>query len=93
MLEGLRERSRHLEARNIGALALMGSPVDVVPRIARRAAMVITDRGYLRHQKSWRDEVAARLSCPFVEVGRMHIVAGWRASPRKSGVCGGHAAS
>lgn len=82
MLEGLRETFAALEARNIAALALMGSPIDVVPRIARRAAMVITDRGYLRHQRSWRDEVAARLSCPCVEVETDAIVPAESASPK-----------
>jgi deoxyribodipyrimidine photo-lyase len=68
MLEGLRETADTLKARGISTLIVKGSPVMQVPRVARRAALVITDRGYLRHQREWRSAVAGQLSCPLIQV-------------------------
>jgi len=68
MLEGLRETVEALKARGISTLVVKGSAAAQVPRVARRAAVVVTDRGYLRHQREWRSTVAEQLGCPFVQV-------------------------
>jgi deoxyribodipyrimidine photo-lyase len=68
MLEGLKETVGALTSRSIETLVVTGSPVTQVPRVARRAAMVVTDRGYLRHQREWRTQVAGSLECPLVQV-------------------------
>ena len=60
MLEGLAETERALRARGIGFAICLGSPVDVALRLAQRAALVVSDRGYLRQQRQWRAEVAAK---------------------------------
>ncbi len=82
MLEGIRETIRTLRSRNIPALVKLGHPVAQVPRIGRQAYLVVTDRGYLRHQKDWRAQVAAELVCPLVQVESDAIVPVESASPK-----------
>lgn len=82
MLEGLRETVRELRARNIETLVRRGAPSVQVPRMAARAALVVTDRGYLRHQKLWRAQVADRLQCQFIQVETDAVVPVESASPK-----------
>ncbi|MBN1151791.1 MAG: deoxyribodipyrimidine photo-lyase, partial [Dehalococcoidia bacterium] len=82
MLEGLNETVKALAARGVATLVVKGNPVESIERVARRAALVVTDRGYLRHQVAWRAEVAERLSCPMVQVETDAIVPVESASPR-----------
>ena len=58
MLEGLRDVEEALSRRGIGFSIQRGSPDEVAIELARRAALVVCDRGYLRHQKEWRRNVA-----------------------------------
>lgn len=82
MLQGLQETVRELRARNIETIVRRGSPAVQVPRIAERAALVVTDRGYLRHQKLWRAEVAERLQCRFIQIETDAVVPVESASPK-----------
>jgi len=82
MLEGLRETVDALTSRGIATLVVNGSPVTQVPRVARRAAMVVTDRGYLRHQREWLAQVAGSLECPLVQVETDAVVPVESASPK-----------
>ena len=68
MLEGLRETKATLADHGIRMIVRHGSPDEVALAEAARAAMVVTDRGYLRHQKQWRARVAREASCPVVQV-------------------------
>ena len=68
MLEGLRETSQHLAERGIGFVIRHGAPSAVALDLARNAACVICDRGYLRLQKLWRDDVAKAATCRVVQV-------------------------
>ena len=64
MLEGLAETARTLSKRRIKLVVRNGSPPDVIGRLAADAALVVCDRGYLRHQRDWRQSVAdAAESC------------------------------
>ena len=58
LLEGLAETSKSLSERNIKLLLKPGSPPDVVGALADDAALIVCDRGYLRHQRQWRKTVA-----------------------------------
>jgi deoxyribodipyrimidine photo-lyase len=58
MLEGLRETAGCLRARGIAFVMRRGSPDLVATSLARRAALVVCDHGYLRIQKQWRAHVA-----------------------------------
>jgi deoxyribodipyrimidine photo-lyase len=68
MLEGLQEVERTLTERRIGFVIRRGNPDDVAIDLAARAALVVCDRGYLRHQKQWRAAVAKAAPCRVVQV-------------------------
>ena len=68
MLEGLRETQATLAEHGLRMIVRHGSPDEVALSYADRAAMVVTDRGYLRHQKHWRSRVAREAACPVVQV-------------------------
>src|SRR3954466_11219823 len=54
MLQGLADVRANLQRRGIAFVVKRGLPPDVAAHYAKRAALVVTDRGYLRHQKQWR---------------------------------------
>ena len=68
MLEGLKETRETLASRGIKMLLRRGHPPEVALDLGRRASMTICDRGYLRHQRAWRREVAKRAQCPVAQV-------------------------
>jgi deoxyribodipyrimidine photo-lyase len=68
MLEGLRETQDRLAERGIQMVVRRGAPDAVALRAATDAALLVADRGYLRHQKQWRAHVAAEAPCPVVQV-------------------------
>jgi deoxyribodipyrimidine photo-lyase len=68
MLEGLADVSRSLDSRGIGFILKYGHPPNVALDYARRASLVVCDRGYLRHQRQWRRQVAHTAQCEVVEV-------------------------
>jgi len=68
MLEGLRETRNALLRRGIDLAVTAGAPPRAVPALARDAALLVTDVGYLRVQREWRAAVAARVRCPAVAV-------------------------
>ncbi|MFW6056911.1 MAG: deoxyribodipyrimidine photo-lyase [Chloroflexota bacterium] len=74
MLQGLHETFKLLRDRGISPIGLRGEPDTVVPQFARKAAAVITDRGYTRHQKAWRTDIAQGLECPCMQVETDAIV-------------------
>ena len=52
MLEGLQDVQASLKRRNIRMVVQRGSPDEVALKLGKDAALVVTDRGYLRIQKS-----------------------------------------
>ncbi|HEX8910708.1 MAG TPA: deoxyribodipyrimidine photo-lyase [Humisphaera sp.] len=68
MLQGLRDVEVDLRERGIKFVCRRGQPADVAVGLAKEAALVVCDRGYLRHQKRWRDDVADRAGTRVVEV-------------------------
>jgi deoxyribodipyrimidine photo-lyase len=68
MLEGLTETQALLEKRGIHMAVHRGSPPDVALELGQHAAMIVCDRGYLNHQRLWRDQVARKSACPVVQV-------------------------
>jgi deoxyribodipyrimidine photo-lyase len=59
MLQGLRDVEANLRERGIRFVVKRGQPPEVAKLFAKRAAAVVCDRGYLRHQKAWRAGLAA----------------------------------
>lgn len=68
MLQGLKEVEQALHAEGIRFIIRLGHPRDVAIEFARNASALVVDAGYLRHQKAWRADVAAAVSCPIVQV-------------------------
>ena len=68
MLEGLRDVEEALKKRGIRFVVRRGNPGEVAVGLARQASLVVCDRGYLRHQKAWRDHVADHADCRVMEV-------------------------
>lgn len=68
LLEGLRDAEVGLARRGIPLVVRHGAPDDVAIELARDAALVVTDRGYLRIQRAWRERAAAAVAAPFVQV-------------------------
>jgi deoxyribodipyrimidine photo-lyase len=63
MLEGLREVRRQLAKMGILFVIRHSEPSKVALRFGRHAAVIVCDRGYLRHQKMWRAQVADEAGC------------------------------
>jgi deoxyribodipyrimidine photo-lyase len=68
MLDGLADTERLLRKYGIRLIVRRGDPACEIARFAKMAAVVVTDRGYLRIQRAWRAKAAAMVGCPFVQV-------------------------
>jgi deoxyribodipyrimidine photo-lyase len=68
MLEGIRDARASLDKANIPFVLQVGEMVAAVIKLAEKAAWVVTDVGYLRIQRQWRDKVAKAIACPFTAV-------------------------
>ncbi len=68
LLEGLAAVDTALRRRNIKFVVRRGSPDEVAIDLAADASSLVMDRGYLRHQRSWRRNVVAAVDIPVTEV-------------------------
>jgi len=68
MLQGLKETQTSLSQRAIQMVIGHESPEIGVVRMAKNASIVVCDRGYLRHQRQWRQRAALNIDCPLIEV-------------------------
>jgi deoxyribodipyrimidine photo-lyase len=74
MLEGLRQTQKQIEDRSVKFVIRHESPDLAAIKFSKQAAMVITDDGYLRIQRKWRNTVAQKIDCPLYEVTTNLIV-------------------
>lgn len=68
MLEGLAQVEEALKKRNIKFVVQHGHPTEVALKLGKDASVIICDRGYLRHQRDWRDKVAKEAKCCVAQV-------------------------
>ncbi len=68
MLEGLSEVREKLEEMGTTFVIKRTEPWKGALKLSKEAAMVVCDRGYLRHQRKWREMVAAEAECRVVQV-------------------------
>jgi len=68
LLEGLREIQASLKKMGIAMVIRLEPPEQGIIKLAEDASAVITDRGYLKIQKNWRNHAAAKLLCPLIQV-------------------------
>jgi deoxyribodipyrimidine photo-lyase len=83
MLEGLQETARALEERGIRFVVRHQSPAEGAIRMSRRADLAVVDRGYLRVERQWREEVARKIECPLLQIETNVIVPLEQASPKE----------
>jgi deoxyribodipyrimidine photo-lyase len=83
MLEGLREVKQSLEKRGIQMVILHQSPELGAVQLAKRASIIVVDRGYLRVQKEWRSYAANHIDCSLIQVESDVIVPVEEASPKE----------
>ena len=68
MLQGLRDVARDLERRGLRFEVRHGHPRDVAIAFSRHAALLVTDRDYLRPTRTWRRDVAWKADVRVVQV-------------------------
>ncbi len=83
MLEGLREVKHSLEKRGIQMVILHKSPEIGVLQLAKKASLVVVDRGYLRIQRTWRDDASKKMDCPLIQVETDVVVPVEETSPKE----------
>ena len=88
MLEGLRDTASRLRGRGIAVTVQVCPPDRGAVKLARDAALTVTDRGYLRIQRQWRAAAARAMTCPLVQVESDAIVPVESASPKEEYTAG-----
>ena len=83
MLEGLNEVKQSLEKRGIQMVILHQSPEMGAVQLAKKAALAVVDRGYLKIQKQWRNDAARQMDCPLIQVESDVIVPVEETSPKE----------
>lgn len=68
MLQGLAQLKKSLEQRGIKMVFRLGQLPDEVIEMASDASVLVTDAGYLRFQRFWRETVAAKVKCQMIQV-------------------------
>ena len=68
MLEGLKDAREILKKRGIKMVVRKGSPDEVAIDAGKNASLIVTDRGYMRLQKGWREKVARDAGCLVTQV-------------------------
>ncbi len=68
MLEGLQETQATLAKQGIKMVLQKGPPAEIASTLGRDASLIVCDRGYLRHQKAWRAQVARSAAGTVVQV-------------------------
>ncbi len=68
MLEGLQETQQSLCKRGIKMIVQKGQPADIALSLGRRASLIVCDRGYLSHQRKWRQALGHKAKCRVVQV-------------------------
>lgn len=68
LVEGLKELQEAFKKRDCKLVIKIGHPSDVAESLAVDAVAVVCDRGYLRHQKKWRSELAKAIDCKLIQV-------------------------
>jgi deoxyribodipyrimidine photo-lyase len=68
LVEGLQDAEQSLKELGIRLVVLKAQPDEAALRLAAEAALLITDRGYLSHQRRWRTLVAQHAPCTVQQV-------------------------
>ena len=83
LIEGLVGFREDLGKNGVRFIIAPGPPGSVPLALGQDASLVVTDRGYLRHQRDWYRMVAGELSCPLTVVETNVVVPVAVASPKE----------
>ena len=83
LLDGLQDVRDELKERGLKLVVRRGSPDEVALDLAADASLVVCDRGYLRHQRGWRERVAENAGREVVQVESDVVVPVELASDKK----------
>jgi deoxyribodipyrimidine photo-lyase len=83
MLEGLKEVQSSLKNRKILMVIQTGTPPSGITALAKKASLIVVDRGYLRIQREWRRTTSLNIECPLIQVESDVIVPVEEASPKE----------
>ncbi|MDP3485437.1 MAG: deoxyribodipyrimidine photo-lyase [Methanobacteriaceae archaeon] len=83
LIQGLKETALSLKKRNIHMVLLQENPAKGAIELSKNAVLTITDRGYLKIQREWREKVASAIECPLIQVETNVIVPVQTASPKE----------
>jgi deoxyribodipyrimidine photo-lyase len=83
MLQGLEELSEELRSQGIRFLVVQAEPPEAVLAAEAAAAEIVTDGGYLRVQRRWRERIAREARCRFSEVDTNVVVPPYTASTKE----------
>ncbi len=83
MLEGLKDVQEALKQRGVKMVVRRGEPDEVALEAGEDASLIVTDRGYLRHQREWRENVARGAGCRVTQVESDLVVPVEAASEKK----------
>ncbi|NCU41874.1 MAG: deoxyribodipyrimidine photolyase [Candidatus Moranbacteria bacterium] len=85
LLEGLRDVEKNLTS--LGIAFFVGIDKDPqhisLEKLARDARLVVTDRGYTRFEKMWRENIAKNISCPLIQIESDSVIPVQTASPKE----------
>jgi len=68
MMEGLSGLKQALDRRGIGMTVQKGDREPILGEAVKKAAAVVCDRGYLKHQRLWRKMLSQTVPCRVIEV-------------------------
>ncbi len=83
MLEGLDDAAKKLSERGIRLVFKKGEPAEAAADLSEEACLAVTDCGYTRTQRKWRDSASSLMRCPFIMVESDVIVPVERASEKE----------
>ena len=82
LLQGLADAKAGLEKRGVGFVMRKASPAEIAIDLARDAALLVLDRGYLAIQKRWYGEIEKAVETRVVQVEGDVVVPVEIASPK-----------
>lgn len=74
MLEGLQEVKKSLYNRGIKMIIESVPPDKDILKFAEYASLLVVDRGYLKIERTWRNNVSQQIDCPLIQVESNVIV-------------------
>ncbi len=83
MLEGLQETQQNLKSRGIEMVVRIEPPSVGIVAMSDKSRMLVTDCGYLRHHRRWRQQVSSRVKCPMIQVETDAVVPVRITSPKE----------